>query len=267
MRKYISFFRIRFSNTLQYRSAAWAGVCTQFAWGFMMLLMYKAFYETDPAAIPMPFDQLASYIWLQQGFLALFAFWFFDNDIFATIVDGGISYELLRPMSIYNMWMTKNFATRSAKALLRCFPVFIVAAVLPQPFRMGAPANPEAFVLFLVSLILGFIVVVSSCMLVYISTMHLMSYQGIKLLVASVAELLSGGIVPLNFFPDSVASVVELLPFASMNNVPFRIYSGNMYGQEMWRMIALQIFWIIALQLIGRLWMKNSLKNVVVQGG
>lgn len=31
MRKYISFFRIRFINGLQYRAAAYAGIATQFA--------------------------------------------------------------------------------------------------------------------------------------------------------------------------------------------------------------------------------------------
>ncbi|AGI39710.1 hypothetical protein Clst_1656 [Thermoclostridium stercorarium subsp. stercorarium DSM 8532] len=35
MKKYISFFRIRFINGLQYRSAAYAGIMTQFAWGSM----------------------------------------------------------------------------------------------------------------------------------------------------------------------------------------------------------------------------------------
>ena len=69
MKKYWSFFRMRFLGSLQYRAAAWAGIATQFAWGFMQLLMYRAFYEAGPAAFPMEFSQLATYIWLQQAFL------------------------------------------------------------------------------------------------------------------------------------------------------------------------------------------------------
>ena len=53
MKKYWSFFRMRFLGSLQYRAAAWAGIATQFAWGFMKLLMYRAFYEAGPAAFPM----------------------------------------------------------------------------------------------------------------------------------------------------------------------------------------------------------------------
>ena len=35
MKKYLSFFRMRFLMGLQYRAAAAAGVVTQFTWGFM----------------------------------------------------------------------------------------------------------------------------------------------------------------------------------------------------------------------------------------
>lgn len=34
MKKYLSFFRLRFVNGIQYRAAALAGIVTQFAWGF-----------------------------------------------------------------------------------------------------------------------------------------------------------------------------------------------------------------------------------------
>ncbi|MBQ4606529.1 MAG: hypothetical protein IJB15_07465, partial [Clostridia bacterium] len=53
LRKYCTYFRIRFTSGLQYRAAAMAGVATQFAWGFLTVLLYKAFWEADPDAFPM----------------------------------------------------------------------------------------------------------------------------------------------------------------------------------------------------------------------
>lgn len=110
MKKYWSFFRMRFLGSLQYRAAAWAGIATQFAWGFMKLLMYRAFYEAGPAAFPMEFSQLATYIWLQQAFLMLFNTWRYDNDIFESITTGGVAYELSRPVPVYSMWFVKCIA-------------------------------------------------------------------------------------------------------------------------------------------------------------
>ncbi|MFL3711211.1 hypothetical protein [Vagococcus salmoninarum] len=44
MIKYQSLFKIKFISGLQYRAAAWAGILTQFTWGFLEILMFKAFY-------------------------------------------------------------------------------------------------------------------------------------------------------------------------------------------------------------------------------
>jgi ABC-2 type transport system permease protein len=133
MKKYFSFFKIRFIHGLQYRAAAYAGIATQFAWGGLTLLMFAAFYKTGASSFPMTFPELSSYIWLQQAFLALFMTWYFDNDIMNSIVTGNIAYELCRPIDLYVMWFLKNMAVRSSRAVLRCFPVLIIAFCLPVP--------------------------------------------------------------------------------------------------------------------------------------
>ena len=62
MRKYVSFFKLRFAMGLQYRVAALAGMATQFFWGGMNILIYRAFYEADANAFPMTLEATSSYI-------------------------------------------------------------------------------------------------------------------------------------------------------------------------------------------------------------
>ena len=45
MKKYMSVLRMKFLNGMQYRVAALAGMATQFAWGGLLVLLYKAFYQ------------------------------------------------------------------------------------------------------------------------------------------------------------------------------------------------------------------------------
>ncbi|HBI73661.1 MAG TPA: ABC transporter permease [Lachnospiraceae bacterium] len=267
MKKYISFFRMRFIAGLQYRAAALAGIVTQFAWGAMLILMYQAFYAADAEAFPMSFQALSSYMWLQQAFLALFMTWFFDNDIFRLIMDGGIAYEICRPINLYDMWFTRNMANRLSKALLRCFPILIVAALLPDPYGMRLPVNVGAAFWFLITMILGYLVVVAFGMLVYIATFFTLSPTGVKLAAVSAVEFLSGAVIPLPFLPDNLRRVIELLPFASMQNVPLRIYSGDIVGEEIYYRFGLQLFWVVILIVLGKLLMGKALKRVVVQGG
>lgn len=252
---------------LQYRTAAIAGLTTQFVWGFLEVMMYRAFYEADAEAFPMTFSATSSYIWLQQAFLAFFMAWLMENEIFDSIVNGNIAYELCRPIRIYNMWFSRSVANRLSRAVLRCFPVLLVASFLPQPYGIAKPADMAHFVLFLVTLILGLMVTVAFCMLVYVLTFFTVSPEGLRIFFVSAVEFFAGAVIPLPFFPEKLKAVMELLPFAAMQNVALRIYSGSMSGEEMQKAVALQIFWLAVLVLVGSSLCRYAEKRVAVQGG
>ena len=266
-KKYLSFFRITFTGGLQYRAAALGGISTQFAWSFMSILLYRAFYTENAVAFPMEFDALVSYIWLQQAFLAIFMLWFMDNDIFAVIRSGNVAYELIRPIDLYNMWFIKNAAVRLAKAVLRCFPILIIIVFIPAPYGLSMPANAGAFLMFLLTMFLGFLVVCSFCMLIYIVAFFTLNPMGIRIIALSLTELLAGAVIPLPFFPDVIRKIVLLTPFAAMQNLPLRAYSGDAAGAELLTGMLLQVFWFAIMIATGRVWMKKAIKNAVVQGG
>lgn len=267
MKTYLAIFRIRFINSLQYRAAALGGMATQFAWGFMEILAFAAFYKTNPAAFPMEFSHTVSYIWMQQAFLALFMVWFFEAEIFNSISSGGIAYELARPVDLYGRWFSQAIANRVAKTALRCLPILLIAILVPEPYRMSLPPNASQFFLFLVSVVLSLGVVVSFSMLIYITTFYTLSATGVRIIAAALADFMAGSIIPLPFFPQPFRAIAQLLPFASMQNMPLRIYSGNIAGSAaLWGM-GLQVFWLVILILIGRVMMNKALGKVVVQGG
>ncbi len=267
MKKYLSFFRLRFVMNLQYRVAALAGIVCQFFWGAMAILAFHAFYETDPASFPMDFQATASYIWMQQAFLGLLSVGGMDNSIFDAIHNGDVVYEVCRPVDLYAMWFSNTSATRVARALLRCVPPLIVAAFLPKPFGLMAPPSLTALLLFFVSLCLALLVTVSFCMIVYILTFYTISYRGVRLVAVALSDFMMGGVVPLPFFPEGFRQFAELLPFSCMENVPLRVYSGDLSGPPMARALLLQVFWVFALVLLGKVLEQKVLKRVIVQGG
>ena len=267
MKKYISFFRLRFIYGLQYRAAALAGIATQFTWGMLEILLFKAFYEEGSSEFPMAFSALVSYIWMQQAFLSLFMTWFLENEIFDSIKNGNVAYELCRPIDLYNMWFVRSMANRLSKAVLRSMPILVIAAIIPEPYRLHLPIDFVAGIWFLITLILGYLVVVAFCMLVYISTFFTISPMGVRIVAISVVEFFSGAVIPLPFLPDKIRMGFELLPFASMQNVPLRIYSGDIAGADIYEKAALQLFWLVILVGTGKLLTKKATKKVVVQGG
>ena len=267
MRQALSFFRIRFSTGLQYRTVAFAGMCTQFVWGGMLIAMYAAFYRTNPQAFPMEFPQLSSYIWLQQAFLALLNTWSIDGEIFSSITSGQVSYELVRPIHLYAMWYSKEAAKRTSAALLRCGPVLVVSCLLPDPYGLSFPPNAGALLEFVFSLILGLGMVVSLTMLLYALTFFTMYPSGLRMIAVSLSDFLAGGIVPLPFLPDSLRTVLELTPFSAIANLPFRLYSGHIAGKEAVFFLLLQMGWLAVTVAVGILLMRKALTRAVIQGG
>jgi len=265
MKPYIALFRIRFINGLQYRAAALAGLSSQFAWGFMEILAFSAFYRANPAAFPMEFSHLVSYIWIRQAFLALFMPWGVGGDAVESIVSGNIAYDLARPLGMYGRWFFETAADRISRAALRCMPVLLIAFLLPPPFRMTLPPSLSQCLLFAASVPLGLCVMTAYCILDYMSAFYTMSRYNAIFVVA--VDFFAGGYIPLPFFPEPIRRVVELTPFAAMQNMPLRIYSGDIAGPDAVKGIVLQVFWFAVLLVVGKALMRRSLKRVVTQGG
>jgi ABC-2 type transport system permease protein len=264
---YLSVFKIRFINNLQYRAVMLGEVIARFAWGIMEILAFSAFYRVHPAAFPMTFSQTVSYLWMQEILLVLFSVVFQDGDIYSSLESGSIAYELVRPMSLYGRWFCQSAANRISFTLINCAPALLIAFLMPEPYRMSLPPDTGMFLLFLLSTVLALGVVVAFAMLMYISLFYTLSQRGIKIIVTAMTGFLSGGVIPLPFFPAPVLSVVKWLPFAAMQNMPLRIYSGSIMGAEAYWGIAFQAVWLAVLLIIGRTTMRRALEKVIVQGG
>lgn len=267
MKKYYCFFKLRFSTGMQYRMASVTALTTQMIWGLMECLAYKAIAEASGHSLPMNFSSIVTYIWLKEAFLALFNTWAADQDLFAMIASGNIAYELCRPVSVYSMWFSRTFGARIAEAVMRCIPVLCCAFLMPKAYRMTLPIDGVSFWLFWLTLFLALGITVTFCMLVYMLCFFTISPQGFRMVLTGAVDFLSGNIIPLPFFPQKYLKLLEWSPFTYMQNVPFRIYSGDLAGGEVYSCIMKQVFWLAVLMLLGIALWKKAEKRIVIQGG
>jgi ABC-2 type transport system permease protein len=139
--------------------------------------------------------------------------------------------------------------------------------VLPEPYRLILPPDAMQLVMFLLSAALAMLVAVAFGMFIYISTFYTMSPMGVRIIGGALADFMAGSIVPLPFFPDGFRRVAEVLPFAAMQNMPLRIYSGDIAGVDALVGLLFQLCWFVILFVVGKLWMGKTLKKVIIQGG
>ena len=183
------------------------------------------------------------------------------------IRSGNIAYELCKPLNLYCLWFCKILSRKVIGTLLRFWPVMIVAFLLPEPFKLSLPVSFTAFILFIISLILGMIISVIIIFFIHILTFYTLKDKGASSLVIAVSELFAGGYVPIMLMPSGIQIIAYLLPFRYIGDLPFRIYNGTIgIGTSLINM-GVQIFWIVILIFISYKLTNRALKRVVVQGG
>jgi ABC-2 type transport system permease protein len=254
---------------LSYRMAALAGVVTQAFWGFLRLSILTGFYAALPvgAKAPMSEAQLASYVWLGQGLWALMPLRA-DAEVAALVREGGIANELTRPVDLYSFWLSRAVALRLGPTLLRWPVLLLVGTLLPRPeWCLRAPPSLTALLLFLASVTVALLLSAAFTTLLGVTCLWTQGGNGIGQLLAIVGVALSGIVLPLPLYPDAVRSVLELLPFAALSDLPLRMYSGHLSGAAAGWALARSGLWATVFVAFGWFSLRASLSRVVSHGG
>ncbi len=265
MSSYLGVFKMQFKGEMQYRAKALSGILTQFFWGIMYICLYSAFMQNG-VVNGFNLSQLTTYVWLGQAFFAL-RFVGMGKNVADEIISGNVCYKFVRPLNVYNLWFAEYTGEKLASTMLRFLPILLVAFLLPQGFCMTLPVSFLAFILFLVSLIIGLLISVSLSMFAVNLIFKTLSSKGSLGIVTTICGLLGGAFIPLPLLPQSIQNVLNYLPFRFVSDLPFRIYMGNIQTNEALVYIAISFAWLVALILLGKLLLKKSLKKTIIQGG
>ena len=263
MKSYWAVVSARFRELLQYRAAAVAGMGTQLFWGLIRVMIFEAFYRSSVAEHPMEIDEVTTYVWLGQAFLALLP-WNLDLNLRNQIRAGGVGYELIRPVDLYGYWFSRSLAWRAAPTLLRAPPLIIFAFII---MGMSAPASWASAGAFIIAMAGAVLLSAALSTLFNITILWTLSADGMLGLAPAVVTVLSGMIVPIPLYPDWAQTILNFLPFRGLVDVPFRLYLGHIPPGDLPMLIAHQLAWTIAIVLFGRWVLSRGLRRVVIQGG
>ena len=270
LRPYRAIVDARFRMLLQYRAAAIAAMFTQLFFGFVLIMVYEAYYRSATVPLPMTLAQVATYVWLGQALFAMLP-WNADAEVRALVRSGAVAYELCRPLDLYALWYARAFALRTAPPMLRALPMIVVVVfVLPlvglDEWQLRAP-TPTAGLAFALALIGALALSCAITTLVNITLLWTISGEGIVMVVVTLVSFCSGMLVPLPLFPDWLQAVLVWLPFAGVADLPFRVYNGNIPIGELAGVLARQAGWTVLFVVFGRWLLARGMRRLVVQGG
>lgn len=263
MSAYFAILKIRAHALLRYRAAAFAGICTQLFWGFVVMMIYKAFYRGSSSDEPLSLQNAITFIWLSQSLLGLLP-WTIDREVEAQVRGGQVAYELVRPLHLYNLWYMRSFAMRLIPIVVRSPPVFFISFFF---LGLSPPISFAAWIAFALALIFAILLSSAITNLVIISLFWTLSGEGIKRLLPQITAFLCGMIVPLPLFPSWMQPFLNWQPFRGVLDIPCRLYTGVIPVSEAYLYLAFQAAWVFIFVVFGKWLLSKAQRRFVVQGG
>ena len=256
---------------LQYRAAAVAGFATQCWWGIIRVMIFAAFFRSSRAHQPLDLAQAVTYTWLAQAFLVMLP-WYADPDVTAMVRSGDVSYDRMRPLDTYFYWYARSIAWTLARVIPRAAMMFALAALIIPLLGLGAwsmrmPGGIGPALMFAPAMLSVLMLSSAMTMLINVAVVTTMTDRGANSVAAAVVTLMSGSILPLQFFPDWMQRFLFLQPCSGLLDIPNRIYMGSMTGAAAVAGLIQQLFWIVTLMLVGRMLLGRAMSRLQVQGG
>lgn len=262
MKPYLAILSAQFRRLLQYRAAAGAGLACQFFWGLIRMMIFTAFYENARGPTPMSLPDVVAYVWLGQAFILLIPFRG-DGDVEQLIRTGNVACELLRPVDLYSLWFARAVAGRAAPMSLRAIPMLLIATAAGWIHWPGGPG----LLAWAAAMASGVLLSAALGNAMTIALFWTVAGRGLTMIFSPTMILLSGMIVPLPLFPQSVQPVLNALPFRGLCDTPFRLFTGHIPPGQAFGVVCHQLAWAAGLILLGRWMLARGMRRAVIQGG
>jgi ABC-2 type transport system permease protein len=245
-----------------YPWATVAGAFTNTIFGFLLAYILLAVYRHRTDVGGFDAADAVTYVWLCQSMIMtvyIFSWW----ELAWRIRDGSIATDLLRPLDPQRYWLAFDLGRAPYHFLFRGLPPFVLGALV---FDLHYPSLLDA-VVFVISLALAVVVSFGFRFIYNAAAFWLLDFRGVVTLATTIVIFFSGMAVPLRFMPHALREFCYALPFGSIIQTPVDIWLGKRDGAALVGVLALQLFWALALLGIGQLVLRRATLKLVVQGG
>ena len=263
MKKFYYLVRMTFLEKMAYTKAVWFNTIGTLVSIFSYYFLWKVVFMGENELVGFTMGEMITYVILSKVLSSQFAGGI--NMQFAEwVYEGTIGTELLRPVTLFYTLFARRSGEFAYFILWKGIPVSLISFFI---LRGVGPAGAGEFLLFLISVLLALVILFYVEFMVGLASFYTLSMFGMAFTKTAVLSILSGGVVPLALFPEGVARVFGLLPFAGMVSVPLNIFLGKYGLEECMGYMGLQIFWCIVMGVLAHLLYHMVIRKVIVQGG
>lgn len=263
MSTYFMFAKNAFRQNVIYRANAIIYAITSMLYLLIQFSIWQALYAAKATVDQVSLEQMLTYCVINQ-LVRSFTSDQIGSNLGVKIHTGEIGGDFVRPINL-KLYLIADQLGNSAYTFCFNFIPVVIITILCGSFTLP------------VSFFHGFAFVISLVMGVFLS--YLISYAlgliafwvknngFISWLMRAMTNLFAGTVIPFWFYPSAMQKIARVLPFRYMTFEPISIYLGRATTNEIFSIICMQVLWVAAIYLLGRIIWTKAEKRVFVQGG
>lgn len=183
------------------------------------------------------------------------------------VVKGTVAMNLIKPIDYRKSLVSRALGTMIYRFLAPGVFIWIGLEIYKVKALGIAPVTVSRVFLYLLSCGMSFLIYVlfDFCfgMIAFFTTYIF----GMLMAKNALLSFLTGQLIPISFFPETVQKIFNFLPFSSMVYTPVMIYLGKYTGRTLGFILLRQAVWVVILYVLGSLIWKKVTKRLVVLGG
>jgi ABC-2 type transport system permease protein len=263
LRLYVEVARTTARRMSTYRGATLAGIFTNTVFGFLPASILRAVFQEQGTIGGFDTVDAVTFTFLAQG-LAMPVGMFGYTEMAERILTGEVAMDLCRPYDYQGWWAAAAYGRASFYSWARGIPPFLAGGLA---FDLRVPDTWSVWIAFAVSALMAVGLGFAWGFLVQLTAFWITDVRGPNQIAWIVAGFLSGMFGTIVVFPGWLEALARALPFASMIQVPGEVFLGKHEGLDLLRVLLVQVAWLGALVLAGRVVLARAVRKLVVLGG
>ena len=266
MKSFCEMIRMNIKIYIQHK---WGFLFTLFVQPVVLLINYFIFtsiYAYNGTAVIKGYE-VNQMIWYYTAvhFVSIFIWNNAHQNISSKVLSGDISVDLLKPTNLYLIELADAIGLRLVGILLEFLPaVFIYSLVVFPDF-----ISIISVLQFLVTSILSFFLYFNLGFFVGMFAFLLKRSQTINAIKDVLVNVFGGVLIPLEFYPQAIAGVLDYLPFKYIFYWPVQFFLNRHVGElsVFLRVTVIQLIWILLLFALAQVMSKSMMRRYCAVGG
>ena len=277
LKKYVEYLKIGFKTSIEYKSyllgalitPAFMGFFFFFIWSYIYEIRYESAIESGEFTGSLlnftiggfTFEMMMVYLLI--GLLLNTARSSEISDsISQTIKSGDVAIFLCRPVNFVKSLLFQGIGAK----IVNLFVFTLLLVVMTYLFNLPTP-DIGIFAIFIVYAVLMLLFDIIIYVMIGGLSFWFVEIWGIKASIEQILWILSGRVLPLSLFPQSIQVILAWTPFLYLEYTFARLYLGMLTIPQALQAMGIFCIWIVILSFVMAYLYKKGFEKVSAFGG